>query len=447
MAAPTIKVFTPKERPTAGDLNQIYQTLAAKFGSLDGSDFMYPFIMGGDLDMGGNSLLRVKELFGILNLEEYGTDEEAFNNAINDLESGGLILIPRNTTITLNRGLKMRNNRNRVYIVGCGFSSQIKIADGADEDAIQVDGCHSFKISNLFINGNKSAQSAGHGISIRGSDEFEISNCWIGDSPTTGTKHSGIKVTHSKHFSISRCWVKNPSHTCIHIEDSEDYSVTNCMMTMAGDNTVRGHDGVLVRDSASGSITGCHIRDIAGNGINFRDVSTTKVSGNAIRGFGNKPISGHRHGIVVYGTDLDDPSSGVSVIGNTATGGADSNTTGITVGGGVVGCNVVANYCLGNGKSLRHYPGEIGRANFRGNICMKSSHHGRSVFQNAASVTTLRVGEEGLPIGAIHATWDVWPPSTVKKCVLGARYYGTVISFYNSSALTGSNTFWYSIEV
>jgi hypothetical protein len=448
VSAPTIKKFSLNERPTASDLNTIYSTLSGKFGSLDATDFFYPLVMNGDIDMVGNRLLRVRELFGILNMEEFGTDEEGFKNAVNDLGStGGVVLIPRSTTLTFTDSAKVKSTGSQIYIIGSGHSSQIFMANDSDDNAIVFDGCSQFHLSNLYINGNSANNSSGAGVVVRNARDFQISNVWIGASSSTGVTDSGIVVENSTHFTIKRNWIRNPGkHGIVLDEQSRDFNVTQNLVDMAGSNTTSGQHGVLVQnDCQDGTIDSNTLSNLAYAGVFVSDATNLTVAYNQVHNFGNRVQRFTNHGgITVRGASEDRRTSGVNVMGNRSTGGQ----FGITIGAHVIATNITGNYVLGNSARALDFTGRgTSQVNFRGNMCMGISNNGRVDFGDSLSVATIAVGVSNLPIQAIHLTWDVFPPSTVTDAVLGARYKGVTIYCYSAAAIAGVQTAWYTIEV
>jgi len=447
MSAPTIKKFSLKERPTHDDLNTIYSTFAAKFGNLKGDDFFYPVIFNGDIDLAGNRLLRARELMGILNVEEFGTDEDGFASAINDLSAGGVIWIPRSTTIQLTDSIKLKANRSKVYIIGSGFSSQIFMANGSDDDAIVIEGANQFHLSNFYINGNSANNSSGGGIVVRNSKDFVIDKVWVGNGSTTGVTDSSISCTNCSDFKIERCWLRNPKKNGIVLDEgSRGFTVSQVLVDMTNGNTTFGQHGILVQNQTrDGAIHSNTLRNLGYGGVFVGDADNVAVTYNQIHGNGNNTgrIANHA-GVTVRGTSASVKSTGVAVTGNRCTGAQ----IGVSVGSHVKDCNVTGNYVRDNTQPIEYTGAGTSRVNFRGNMALEMSNNGRVTFKANKSVTKIDIGVTQLPIQAIHATWDVFPPSLVKNSVLGARYKGQTIFFYNSSKLAGGNfSAWYTIEI
>lgn len=455
MGAPTIKKFSLKERPTADDLNTIYSTFAAKFGALNGDDFFYPLIFGGDLDLAGNRLLRVRELFGILNMEEYGTDAEAFEGAISSLDAGGVILIPRNTTIQLSKSIRVSGTRSRIYIIGSGHSSQIQMQANSDDDAIVIEGSRRFRLANFYINGNRANNSSGRGIYLSESEDFEISNVWIGDGTTTGVCGNGIEAKRCSDFIIKKNWIRNNKQHGIYIgEECSNWSVSQNFIDQDGNpnsgaSAVGGFGIKVTARAANGTISDNTIKNMRWDGMSIDNGSQhITIHNNTVNGFGNDTVTqpGWTEfcGIITGSNSEQNPCMGITISGNVCTGGQ----IGIGVSAHVHGCLVTGNYVRGNSvRPLGYWGSDKTTVTFRGNMCMNMSNNGRFSFGTGLSITALNIGVSNLPIQAIHATWDVYPSGVLKNCVLGARYTGTTVYFYNSSAITGTRNFWYTIEV
>lgn len=460
MAAPTIPLFAKGERPTADKLNTIFSTLSNMFGALSGSDFNYPLVLNGDLDMDGNRLLGVREIFGILNIDEFGADSQAFDDAVSNLSGGGLIFIPRNTTVTLSRGIKIGSTRNRVYILGSGASSVLKLGAGTDDAVISMDGSRRFAISNLTIDGNSDNNESGVGIQCRQCREFEIRNVWIGNDASSGMASDGIYCQNSSNFTIKRAWIRNPKGHAINVSGCDDFNILHVTMDSTGQGNddygnMTGSDSHIFMHSGStnGRVVACTSLLSPQGCIYVTDCDHITVGpGNMCYDWAQrtttKPVAALSAGHA--STDENDPNEGIVFVGNHLDGNNQAQTYGIGVTGRVYG-QVIGNSMrrLAHTHPMWADPDTDVRVDFRNNMIMNVPSHGKMSFLAAAQITQLDIGVSNLPLASIQATWNLTSgsPITLKNSVIGARYSGKTITFYNSSAIAGVTDFWYSIEV
>lgn len=444
MSAPSIKIFVMGEKPSVEDLNAVFGALAGKFGSLDGTDFFWPLPLAGDLDLEGNRLLRAREIFGNLNMEEYGSDETAFEAAINELTTGGLIFIPRNTTITLSRAIKIRSNRNRVNVIGSGHSSVIRMADGGDDSIFSIDGAGRFRLSGFMLDGNKGNNTVGHGIRVKNAEDFEISNLWIGGTVSApgdaGTAAAAIQIENCAQFSVKRNWIRDCVGGGIILRNSDDFTVS--------ENTIRdiSESGDLPSDEkgtgiagfrcSNGRIYGNGIRDVDDDGISMEACSSMRASANS--------VSSGANGVVVSGVSEDDPSYGIFITGNSV---RDCDV-GLVVGGNVFGQAVANNLRLNVAPITYDKSSVFGLSN---NLVMDIASHSTQTMASGTLRTNINIGVSHLPIQGIQATWKHSGDALfLKNSVLGAVYEVEgpgIVTVYNSSSLGTSVDFYLSIFV
>jgi hypothetical protein len=451
MAGPVVvKILEHLEELTADDLNTIFQAMANRFGQVEGTDLQYPFIAGGDFDLGGNKMVGAREIFEVINLEEFGSDDSAFGLALSELSSGGMILLPSNSTITMSRGLKVRENRNRLWIMGQGHSSKIQMASNSDDHALSFDGCFRFRVSNLQIDGNADNNVTGHGIWVNESQDFEINNVWIGSGSASGVAGSGIVLDRCSDFSVKRSWIRNPRRHGILVEDEcEGFNITQVFIThLNNPNDAAGNpaggDGILLRDQCiDGLVDSCTIRDINLRGIAVRDCTNIRLAYNTVRRNSIYTVTGKEAGIQVGGTSEDIKCEGATVFGNTST----ENVIGIEVGSYVTG-QIMCNYCRGNSGSNIVSDSDSARVTLRDNKCLDVAHHGKVQFPAGVTFVDLDVGVASLPIQAIVATWNYTGDLVdLTDAVLGTRYTGQTITFYTASTLAIATDCYYSVEV
>ncbi len=154
MPFPGLTRLSPQELFTDVIWNELMDLLEAKFsGSVGGGDIQWPFIVQGDIDFGGTyTILNLAQLWGIINADEY--PEPKLENAIAEAVSntGGLVLIPPDTTMTANN---VSINSNNIAVVGCGPSSVVQITAASTDPLFTTDavGRSGIVFANLTLDG------------------------------------------------------------------------------------------------------------------------------------------------------------------------------------------------------------------------------------------------------------------------------------------------------
>lgn len=442
MSAPVIKVFAPGEKPTNEDINTVLSTLANKFGNLDGTDFFWPLTLPGDLNLGGNRLLRAREIFGILNMTEFGADETAFETAITDLSGGGIIFIPRDTTITVSRAIKVRGNRSRIYIIGSGHTSRIKLDDDADDDVLTFDGASRFRVSNLFIDGNRGNNSVGHGIRLKNCTDFEISGCWIGGQVSApadaGCAQASILMDGCDRFVVSGNWIRDGVGPGIVVSSCRDGVIkANSIRDMSSpDGVGRVGYGIYLEDSESIRVTANSVSDCAWDGCSAVNCQNVRISYNTFRRV--------NAGVFFQGESADESSYGCVAHGNTV---AESEK-GI-VGGSYTYGVISSNQVRSNTTPL--IMSDSASLDLVNNQCMDVANHGVVTMGSGNTFIDLDIGVSNLPIRAIHATWKYGSTvADLTRCVLGAVYQANgpgIVTFYAGTNTLTDKDIWYSIYV
>lgn len=437
MSAPVIIPFAKNEKPTAERINTIHQALSGKFGNLDGTDILWPFVSQGDMDLNGQRLLRVREVLSILNMEEFGTDESAFDQAIGELTGGGIIFLPRNTTITLTRAIKIPSNRQKIYIIGSGHSSQIKMADSADDPAIVLDGCRRCRVSNLFINGNNDNNVTGSGIRASNASEFEISNVWIGSTaPSEGTAGPGIKAINCSDFAVKRCWIRNAKGPGVQVVDGcKGFDIEQVTVTDSLDSTDFDGDGIFVDRSSDGRIHGNQIERVASSGIKVTGCQNVRTYTNAVR-----VETSEKDGIFINGESELKVSRGIIVNANQVQGFA----AGVRVGSFVEG-QVLSNNVQLNDDPLLYDGKETSRVMFRNNLAFFAASHGIATIPSGQVSVDIDLGKSHLPIQAVHATWRFARSTTLIRNSVPAVAYG--LNGPNIMTVSIAQTVSYSAEL
>lgn len=440
---PIVKVFSTGEKPTAEDFSSALQILAGQFGGLAGRHFMWPLTLAGDIDMSGNRMLRVREMFGALNLEEYGSDQQAFDQAINELGGGGVIFVPRNNVIELSRAIKVRSNRRRVSIYGSGHSSQLKLADGSDDPVISLDGAARFTISNVFVNGNKLNNTVGNGFRIVECEDFVIENLWIGGTVSSpgdaGTAQASISIENCRNFTIRNLWISDSVGPAIRLNSCENFQISGCSIKDASNPEDRGDQGTGIRiiNSSGGKVHSNDISGMARDGVTVFECDDIRVFGNRIRNCANS-------GFHCQGESSIARSSGVFVQGNHISG----CEVGLSLGSWVYG-QVSGNSVRGNVTPISK--SEAGIWSLQNNQAMDVKNHGVVTMPANSIYVDLDVGVSGLPIESIQATWKYDGSVTfLQDSVLGAVYAVNgekTVTFYSATGIAQDVDIFYSINV
>ncbi len=194
----TFPTFIDKEIVTPEKLNDFVQALEAKFAAgLSSAEIVWPLNAGGDLQMGDWNITEGQSIWGIFNADQYTDD---WDSCLSDAGSGGCIVIPPNTTVTMDASAMTGSS---LTIKGSGPSSILQLEAGATGTFALRNSTvgFSFKLENLTVDG--ADIGANRGIILQGADDVVIHNVLFKDFPLSslyltsigGVGCSDVKIT------------------------------------------------------------------------------------------------------------------------------------------------------------------------------------------------------------------------------------------------------------
>lgn len=233
---------------------------------------------------------------GVWNVADFspnGTCNSAYiQQAINSANASGSqaeVYIPSascsvTSTITLPANIRL---------AGAGASTILNAANGLDANVISST-ANGVRLSNLVINGNRSGNTAGAGISFTGSSDAILDNVTVHDAAADGIYLSGV--------------------TRAHLEDVSAYDNTDNGIDLLGASAYVNIDGSKVYDNGQASGSGV---DIAG--------STLRTTLNGVSAYDDQGTPTQTYGVTEAGTADYTVIAGLGATGNIT---AATNLTG-----------------------------------------------------------------------------------------------------------------------
>ena len=248
---------------------------------------------------------QMGEIFGqgLFNVKAYGAsgvgqqdDTTAFLDAINTMPStGGTLFVPRGTYL-LSESI-LTNSKSNVTIIGQGWGTVLKLADGANDEMFNLFNAVGWILRDFAIDGNRANQTvqAEAAIHLPGATHCRLENLYI-----LNAWYAGIQIKSGSHNVIQGCRIVTPYNCAIYLED------TSCEHNVIANNYLGGtlNDGNLeIKYGPSYNlITGNYI-DQAGDA----DQNGIVVAGGSTNTVGNRIINN-----MVYG-DAGRTGSGIAV--------------------------------------------------------------------------------------------------------------------------------------
>jgi len=339
---------------------------------------------------------------------------------------GGSVLLQRGTYLT-----NQTNLANDVALIGQGFGTTLKLADGNNnKHVVRGNNVSRCLVQNFKVDGNRANQVAGttsSGVFFTGGDKNVVDRVWV-----TGSLQQGIAYAGSQYGTISNCWITDTSQA----EAKKDIWIGRNVAVPSTGTKIVGNfclsAGVTI-DSDDISVVGNYITAPA-PGVSGVYVAPLRrrfrIEGNTCTGCGN------------YGIDADfsnvDRTYGGVIVGNYCSFNMNGGI-GAAVNGTVVASNVCennANIALSSVEFPQGYPYGIlidgTGIVVSGNVCTdtqatKTQTHGLCI-RNLSLVTTGSVVTgntfDGNLTGAL--TFGAWGDQGGHKIVANIGYAGGV---------------------
>jgi len=305
-------------------------------------------------------------------------------SAINALSSGGKVFIKEGTYLL---STPIVIEKSDITLVGESWATILKVADGANCDAIVV-GKYGYPfptyyrntIANLGIDGNKANQAAAatlHGIVVYRNDYTVVENCYIHDVDGTGIRF----------YATNRCimrgnLVKDTTKYCYILENNAEYNVIEGNRGFTSTNW----ENMLLYGTDTG---GVKYNTVVGNILDGAGYDTLTLANNSDFNtiIGNIIRNGSLRGIYLHLT------SDGNVISNNIV--ENNNQHGIRL----AGCSnniITNNVILNNGQVAANLYDGINLVDENTNYCLNNIISNNRIYDNQATKTQrYGINEEG----------------------------------------------------
>jgi len=179
------------------------------------------------------------------------------------------------STITLNahNGIRIRGSNQSMRISNCDVS------DNANH-GIYLEQSSGSIISNCIVGGNGVNERNSSGIYLLDSPNSSVNACDVAGNGYSEYSEYGIWLTGSDNSVVSNC---NVSDDSIHIEQSSDSNISNCIVS-------GNHCQIYFIDSPNSSVDNCDVTSSGDDSISLYDSPNSSVT--------NCNVSEGKHGIL-----------------------------------------------------------------------------------------------------------------------------------------------------
>ncbi len=258
-SAITLPTFGERELLLYQKLNAAMDAINAQFAAGVGSaEIAWPLTAGGNLDMSIYNIVNGRQIWGFVNAAEYDT----FDDAVTAAGSGGVVLIPPETTVVTN-GSSVTGTGTTV--IGSGPSSVLQItADASSGYMLRFDSVTRGLLANLTLDGNSATGSGQEGMRISDCAGMVVHNVFFRNFSGALLRVQGD----TSQVSIMGCHFNGGSEEQLYATQCDLMSVVGCTFETAGTLPIR-----LACASGSADLTvaiGDTVIDNAGDtGISF----------------------------------------------------------------------------------------------------------------------------------------------------------------------------------
>jgi hypothetical protein len=202
------------------------------------------------------------------------SNSAAINAAIAALstQGGGILFFPNGTFYVGSAGIfEAINLLSNVTLMGAGKDATIiKLADGENDDVINMAGVFTVCIRDMTIDGNRLNQTAGvHGIRSAGASNLLISNVKVQNTNSYGI---GLEVGNQIRVRIANVDITGTSDDGIDIKNpnslNDEIMIENLTVSNYGLGGFTGQTGVDIRGPAS--LSGIWIRNVLASNVGVR---------------------------------------------------------------------------------------------------------------------------------------------------------------------------------
>ena len=163
----TLPTFEDEEILLYQKLNAMVDAIDAQFSAgIGAADIAWPMTAEGNLDMSTFEIINGKKIWGIVNVDEYGSGTDALALAVAAAGANGVTLVPPGVTITSAEPVTIPNGG---CIVGSGPNSVLRLVNGASHGSLlNAASTSGHFISNLTLDGLSETGAGQNGITFAG---------------------------------------------------------------------------------------------------------------------------------------------------------------------------------------------------------------------------------------------------------------------------------------
>lgn len=322
----SLPVFYEREQLTYQKLNAAMDAISTRFAAgVGAAEISWPLTAEGNLNMDVYNITGARSIWGFVNAAEF----EDFDAAVTEAGSGGVVLVPPDTTIVTN-GSSLSGTG--VTVIGSGPSSVLRLTSGSTAGyMLRVTGGTRALIANLTLDGNSATGVSQTGLQINACVRAMILNCnflnfsgamlevlGASDSVTImgchfiGGTEEHIHVTRCNRMVIGDCTFRNAgSHTlrleCADASAAIDAVISNCIIDDCNASAVRFRGFNAVGAASPGRLWLSNVQVLAGGGVtqNAFDLGSSAATLEEVQVNGCSAKNATQHGIYVvanYGT-------------------------------------------------------------------------------------------------------------------------------------------------
>jgi len=203
--------------------------------------------------------------------------------------------------------------KKSVFIQGMGYSTKFNLERGANTSIFELkDNSDNFRMSDIWLFGNKAENTAGHGVFLN--NTTEVTNWRFTNVIISNFAGDGIRIAKKLYASIfQNCYIETNNGDGIHAEERFDNCfIQNCYIYSNGGNgislylAVRTHiyeNQINLNDNNGIELDTSYEAEILGNQISQNGLSGIRAYFNSVRNriIGNLIERNGREGIYGYG--------------------------------------------------------------------------------------------------------------------------------------------------
>jgi len=260
-SAITLPTFAEREELLYQKLNAAMQAINAKFAAgVGAAEIAWPLTAGGNLDMSSFNIVNGQQIWGYVNAAEYTT----FDDAVTDAGSGGVVLIPPDTTVVTNGSSIVGTGTT---VIGAGPSSVLQLtSDAVSGYMLRFDSVTRGMLANLTIDGNSKTGTSQDGVQISSCSGMTVCNVFFRNFSGAGLYVTGG----SSQVSVLGCHFNGGDEEHIYATQCNQMSIIGCTFNGGSDAALPVR---LACASGSADLTvaiGDCVMDVVGNsGVSF----------------------------------------------------------------------------------------------------------------------------------------------------------------------------------